>query len=379
MPAVARLGDMCTGHGCHPSRPNVGGSHNVFVNGIPAHRQNDHWPTHCCGDDCHDGVLAAGCPGVYVNGLELGRVGDPVNCGSHVAMGSGNVFAGETAERENGTGGGTGGDGEADAAREEIFKRLTDAKDKLIRCLPEIANAEYDRANERDRIGWDYFHGFITKWLHGKAYSIDGKYDNGGQGPSYIDWNWLMQFERFERNVNAMNKRGYLFTHGSRANLTKFLEEDGAFEEKGRTFDYTALPWNQQRARTFQSKPTDFSIFEAVVEEAPHKPDGLQTAIANTTILALPAGYTQVFPDGRKLVFVNKVAFYIHDGFEFSEDQWLGGWICTDEDKSFSLLGTQLHNENFRHFREHTGYGCDFRIMTVPHIVWKGVYGYDAN
>lgn len=95
MPGVARMTDMCTGHGCFPSRPNVQGSPNVFVNGIPAHRQGDYWPTHCCEDQCHDGVLARGCHNVFVNGVELGRVGDPVSCGSHVAMGSGNVFCGD--------------------------------------------------------------------------------------------------------------------------------------------------------------------------------------------------------------------------------------------------------------------------------------------
>lgn len=377
MPAVARLGDMCTGHGCHPSRPNVGGSHNVFVNGIPAHRQSDHWPTHCCGDDCHDGVLAAGCPGVYVNGLELGRVGDPVSCGSHVAMGSGNVFAGETAERENGTGGGTGGDGEADAAREEIFKRLTDAKDKLIRCLPEIANAEYDRANERDRIGWDYFHGFITKWLHGKAYSIDGKYDNGGQGPSYVAWDWLMRFERFEHAVGKMMQPQYLFSESAKSKLVSLLKSDGAFEGKGKVFDYTKLEWEEQRTHAFQSFPMNIIGLSSVV---PPMPDGLQVVVANVSIFALAKGNTIVLDDGTKYVFVESIALFIHDGFDFSGNQPLGKWTCTEDEKKFDYpFGTPLENADFRRFREHTGYGCDFRIMTKPELVWTGNFGYAAK
>lgn len=94
MPAVTRLGDNCTGHGCWPSRPSVSASPNVFVNGIPVHRQGDAWATHCCGPACHAGVLAAGSSTVYVNGKQCGRIGDPVNCGSNVAEGSPNVFAG---------------------------------------------------------------------------------------------------------------------------------------------------------------------------------------------------------------------------------------------------------------------------------------------
>jgi uncharacterized Zn-binding protein involved in type VI secretion len=93
MPAVTRQGDLCTGHGCWPSRPNDQGSPNVFCNGIPVHRQSDHWETHCC-VSCHDSVLAAGSSTVFVNGLQVGRIGDPVACGSSVMTGSSNVFAG---------------------------------------------------------------------------------------------------------------------------------------------------------------------------------------------------------------------------------------------------------------------------------------------
>lgn len=94
MPAVARLGDVCTGHACFPPRPNNQGSPNVFVNGISAHRQGDGWPLHACGKSKHASTLAAGSGTVYVNGKQLGRIGDQVACGSAVAQGSGDVFAG---------------------------------------------------------------------------------------------------------------------------------------------------------------------------------------------------------------------------------------------------------------------------------------------
>lgn len=96
MPPVGRLGDICSGHGCWPSRPNVGSSPNTYVNSIPVHRLGDAWAVHCCPaiPECHAAVLAAGSPTVYVNGLSLSRIGDPVSCGSVVAVGSPNTFAG---------------------------------------------------------------------------------------------------------------------------------------------------------------------------------------------------------------------------------------------------------------------------------------------
>lgn len=96
---AARLGDICSGHPvCFPSRPNIQGSPDVFINGIPAHRQGDTWAIHCkqCGKDrpCHGSILAKGSPTVYTNGRQQGRVTDPVACGSFILTGSPNVFVG---------------------------------------------------------------------------------------------------------------------------------------------------------------------------------------------------------------------------------------------------------------------------------------------
>ncbi len=95
MPAVTRKGDICTGHGCFPPRPSTGASSDVFANGIAVHRQGDAWAVHGC-PACvpHGGVLASGSSTVFVNGRQVGRIGDPVDCGSTVASGSADVFAG---------------------------------------------------------------------------------------------------------------------------------------------------------------------------------------------------------------------------------------------------------------------------------------------
>ena len=94
MPAVTRLGDQCTGHGCFPARPSISAAASVFINGIAVHRVGDAWGTHCCGPACHASVLAEGSTSVFVEGQAVGRIGDPVACGSAAAEGSMNVFAG---------------------------------------------------------------------------------------------------------------------------------------------------------------------------------------------------------------------------------------------------------------------------------------------
>lgn len=92
MPAVARLGDLCSGHEGFPPRPASSGSGDVFVNMLPVHRQGDSWAVHCC-VVCHGSSLTEGSPSVFVNNIPIGRVGDAIECGSEVATGSPNVFA----------------------------------------------------------------------------------------------------------------------------------------------------------------------------------------------------------------------------------------------------------------------------------------------
>lgn len=95
MPAITRLGDVCTGHGCWPSRPSSGASATVFADGIAVHRLGDGWAPHTCPSipETHAGALASGSPTVFADGVAVGRIGDAVSCGSSVATGSGTVFA----------------------------------------------------------------------------------------------------------------------------------------------------------------------------------------------------------------------------------------------------------------------------------------------
>ena len=95
MPGVARFQDICTGHSCWPSRPNNQASPDTFCNNRGVHRQSDSWEVHCWGPPCHGGSLASGSSTVYVNNLQCGRCGDPVDCGSSVQSCSEDTFAGD--------------------------------------------------------------------------------------------------------------------------------------------------------------------------------------------------------------------------------------------------------------------------------------------
>lgn len=104
MPACAKNGSKCSGHGGFNSRANDPGSCSttVFVNGEGILRKDDTYPTHSSGTDNHTSKIEAGSSTVKADtNRDVARIGDHLiklagtgNCQSSIAQGSGNVFVG---------------------------------------------------------------------------------------------------------------------------------------------------------------------------------------------------------------------------------------------------------------------------------------------
>lgn len=78
---VAFVGSISTAYArCVPDAPRaVQGSEDVTVNNKPVHRKTDLWTPHSCTDtNTYEARLRAGAPTVKANGLEVGRITDPV-------------------------------------------------------------------------------------------------------------------------------------------------------------------------------------------------------------------------------------------------------------------------------------------------------------
>ena len=95
MAAAARLGDLCSGHGCFPPRDGSDAASTVFINGIRAHKYGDPWASHCCPKQgCHPSMIGGGSGTVTIEKAPAARIGDSIECGSVIAQGSSNVFIG---------------------------------------------------------------------------------------------------------------------------------------------------------------------------------------------------------------------------------------------------------------------------------------------
>lgn len=95
MPAlrgVSRLGDITSGHGCHPPVIGATASPNVYVNNLPAHCATNTTVPHTCGTDTHPDVYTLGSAKVMINGQQAMPIGGTLLPGGTVAEGSHNVF-----------------------------------------------------------------------------------------------------------------------------------------------------------------------------------------------------------------------------------------------------------------------------------------------
>jgi uncharacterized Zn-binding protein involved in type VI secretion len=101
MPAIARDGDpTTTGHGCDTTSTvtgPTGASAKVYVNNIPVECKGNPVAPHTInsGDSCipHSAVINEGSSTVFVNNIEIARVGDSTDAGL-ITAGSPDTFAG---------------------------------------------------------------------------------------------------------------------------------------------------------------------------------------------------------------------------------------------------------------------------------------------
>jgi hypothetical protein len=93
-------------------------------------------------------------------------------------------------------------------------------------------------------------------------------------------------------------------------------------------------------------------------------PDGLITALGAFTIYARAAGQTSKKGNIWRL-YIERAALFVYDGFEFSGEQWLGNRRYDEEYKGYAMFqGIALFNRDFRNFRERSGVGQDFRLLS---------------
>ena len=98
MPAITRIGDKSTGHGCFPPTTMITTPvAKTYINGKFAGVVDSacKWSAHTCGNVTHNSdqrYPSSGASKTYIEGKLAARIGDPIACGDAIGQGSTNTF-----------------------------------------------------------------------------------------------------------------------------------------------------------------------------------------------------------------------------------------------------------------------------------------------
>ncbi len=350
MPAITRKGDKSTGHdGCAPVEA-IEGANNFLVNGKPVVLVGDKYASHgCLVHSPHQGQLAGGSPSFFVNGRAVGRVGDPISCGGTVAEGDSFFIIGNGNEKA------------LNKAGYELKKTVTRhtrrKEDDIFFCLPLIADAMGNKANEKDRIGWHYLRDMFYKWLAGKANDVPQNNPN----PFWVDIDWVLSY--FPEEFLSVNFPNAAKNEKAIISLNNILAREGYFEKQNNEFDFVNNLWQEWERYYYQ---------RVDIEEYQLVGIGIIAALETFTFRFLPKGKIEYLDENKYKIIVEQVAVFVHDVFNFEGDanllfDTLGCWSCEEKDVSIVPKNDtykKMSNAKFRDFREHNKIGNDFLVLS---------------
>ena len=357
MPAVTRVGDNNTGHDACPPTALSSGSPNVNVNGIPVGRVGDPYNPHGCPAHVpHVGNIASGAPHVFINGKAAGRIGDPVTCGGSVAVGSPNVNIG------NG-----GGEATSNCVKSSVLKTLSweDANeiDRTILSLPEIAKNMASLADsEEDQKGWNYLAEMFEKWLAKDTGEL-----NTTDSAFIIDYDWLISYKVIRHYHDNLKQSA--FNEAAQKHFTeeiiKYFLGQTEFDCRDSFNNNSPIYCNSRTLGDSYLSMLLYNYFTA---------QGSYAALASFMLYALPKGTIQQIDDYKYRVTVEEVYLGAFDKFQFKDEQGYRHWSYRDKD--FSLTNflynpnyVLLENKHFRAFKINYNKGKDFYVKSNLHKV----------
>jgi hypothetical protein len=273
-------------------------------------------------------------------------------------------------------------------------------KDCLLLCLPEIAEAEAQRASSpAEEQGWTYLRAMLYRWFKGEAFDLNAAkerernaqeaYDLGNmaaqeQDPPFgVDWDWVTSFPKAAQAYAAFTQKPTSVIHLPEGSLDysdyiayniynrkaqkllgDFLLRDKLLTSSRREFDYRQLPPEKWESRAFNFYPVSRNLLSA---------DGLQAAMGAFTLRALAKGYSEPRPGGGHTIQIDEVYIFVCDAFAFSEGEFWGFWSCEEkryiewyeELRSLNTNPSRLVNgSDFLSFRRRHKRGGDFAVMS---------------
>ncbi len=247
-------------------------------------------------------------------------------------------------------------------ARSEILTRHTRRKeDDIFFCLPLIADAMGNKANEKDRIGWHYLRDMFYKWLAGEANDVPQNNPN----PFWVDIDWVLSYEKAEEQWKyALQNR--ILNENAHKEIKAHLIELGYLAEKRTEFDFINIPFSEWDKHHYQHISVEFSESDIIFSGL----SGLYVSLGNFTFKFLAKGKI-LYTENDFDIQIEQAAGFVYDLFNFHGDQDYGYWSCEKKNVQYTPWDsyTSMNNEKFNLFREYNKIGNDFVVLSNQKII----------
>ncbi|MEF2146287.1 MAG: DUF6402 family protein [Desulfovibrionaceae bacterium] len=184
--------------------------------------------------------------------------------------------------------------------------------------------------------------------------------------PSFVEWDWLMQYERVRTAWDNITSMDYLFSANAKSELAKILVDNEKLTGGREEFDFI----NEQ------STTLRHGYFQHITIDNQSPVDGLTASMARFALFAVAKGYVEpvLAIEWTYRITVTKIALYVQDNFDF-EDNWfwwvlggqpLGSWDCSELRFVAPDFSGNVDNAKFNDFRARHGQGGDFYVFAPP-------------
>lgn len=257
---------------------------------------------------------------------------------------------------------------EAELDFNEVKRKLSRNPDinPVLLNLPEIARHEALRADNPDvKKAFTILQQCFIRWLANEK--------TGVAKPYWVDFDWATNFTGAQSSMEDLKKNlnNEAASEVLKTKLKKIIQDevDKGNDANEMDFDFTKYPPEKWDERSFQSRGIIFYSISNILMDIKSSRFKLlppqYVALGNFAIHALPKG--KIIKNGRGgyAARVTDVYFFVKDSFNFDGNQFLGTWDDVNMKALALWPGSKfIGNIDFREFREKTGYGLDFQILS---------------
>lgn len=364
--SITRIGDLETSHdGCPESRL-VEGDHRITIFGQPVGRIGDHYEAHSSSqEDEHRDYIKEGINAVTAWGIPVATVGCLVSTDghgedTHVLTGENRCSVSTNWSKENGYENGFM------ANRDRIKAFSPNETDKTILCLPDICDAEATRSENADTAqGWLYLRDMFVKWFSGYAQT------DALSNPDafFVDIEWAMRSATIANAVQEVRET-ILSENAKKAIYSRLKTCNLIGNDASVPFDFMLVGQNSFWKYRIENQTQKASV--KVSSEAKYRDWPVFIALRGCSVYGLVRGTINLLDDGRHQVTVSSAGAIIYDKFTFDNEsvifRYLGSWNCRNKKFSYTIIGTDLFDEDFIKFRSEYNCGNDFVVTSDVYV-----------